>query len=240
MVFANGHTMGPEYNMDSLGKIYASITTAWTVILLIGATFLISRRNLPYLRMRNIPLAISAVATIHIYWVLCMIAYILNGNFPCAAEFWIMSIYLPLGIALFQACNTQLLHIANLQKKYTNEQIPGSKKHTSQRAERWRRHLKDLYAENRVKRTMAFIAYGMVVQVKSLGRVKICGVNGVQVLLTFVVFLVSFKFHDGFGLTAWAFSTDAEKDECAKFVTEYQAGSCSQAKKMACRRGWEW
>lgn len=84
MVFANGHTMGSEYNMDSLGKLYASIATAWTVVLLIGATFLISRRNLPYLRMRNIPLAVSAVATIHIYWVLCMIAYILNGNFPCA------------------------------------------------------------------------------------------------------------------------------------------------------------
>lgn len=151
-----------------------------------------------------------------------------------------MSIYLPLGIALFQACNTQLLHIVNLQKKYTTEQTSDSKKHTSRLAERWCRHLKDLFAENRVKRAMAFIAYGMVVQVYHLKRIHDHSTNSAQVILTFVIFLVSFKFHDGFGLTAWTFSTAAEENECAKFVTEYHAGSCSQAKKMACRRGWEW
>lgn len=151
--------------MDSLGKLYISIATAWTTILLIGATFLLSRRDLSFLRMRNIPLAVSAVATLHVYWILCMVAYVLNGHFPCAAEFWIMSIYLPLGIALFQACNTQLLHIADLQRNYTKDHTSISERPLPRTATKWRRYLSDLQAENKVRRTMSFIAYGMVVQV---------------------------------------------------------------------------
>lgn len=165
MGFADGHTMSLTYNMDSLGKLYISIATAWTTILLIGATFLIARRNLPNLRIRNIPLAVSAVATLHVYWVLCMVAYVLQGHFPCAAEFWIMSIYLPLGIALFQACNTQLLHIAGLQKKYAESQLPSRKKSGSQCTRRWHKCLKKPRTENPVRTTMALIGYGMVVQV---------------------------------------------------------------------------
>lgn len=165
MPFANGHTMDMTYNMEPLGKLYVSIVTVWSTVLLTGTTFLISRRELPFLRMRNIPLAVSAVATLHVYWILCIMAYVLNGHFPCAVEFWIMSIYLPLGIALFQACNMQILHIADLQSNYTLAQTTSIEKPLVPRMARWRKYLFDLRAENKVRRTMTYIAFGMVVQV---------------------------------------------------------------------------
>lgn len=168
MAFANGHTMDMSYNLDPLGKLYISIVTVWSTILLMGATFLLSRRDLSFLRMRNVPLAISAVATLHVYWILCIIAYVLNGNFPCAAEFWIMSIYLPLGIALFQACNMQLLYIADLQRNYTLTQISSVEKPPAPRMASWRKYLYHFRMENKVRRTMTLIAFGMVVQVFAL------------------------------------------------------------------------
>lgn len=183
MSFANGHTMAMAYNMDSLGKLYVSIVTAWSTIVLVGATFLVSRRNLSFLRMRNIPLAVSAVATLHVYWILCMIAYVLNGYFPCGAEFWIMSIYLPLGIALFQACNMQLLYIADLQRNYTLTQTSSIEKPPVPSMARWRRYLSNLRAESKVRRTMSFIAIGMVFQVvfgqaESLGKTNLSTGDG--------------------------------------------------------------
>jgi len=167
MTFANGYTMAFTFNLDGLGRTYIAIATTWTGILLIGIAFLIAKRDIQFLRVRNVPLAVSAVATLHVYWVLCMIAYVLQGFFPCATEYWIMSIYLPLGIALFQACNTQLLQVAGDQRKHIQGDGDGEKRRlTATKYSRgWRRCVAHLRSENRVKRTMAFIGYGMVVQV---------------------------------------------------------------------------
>ncbi|KAL8818978.1 MAG: hypothetical protein Q9223_002498 [Gallowayella weberi] len=66
--------------------------------------------------MRKIPMAIAAVLVLHVYLFLVLIVYPLNGHFPCNAEFWIMSIYLPIGIGLFQAQNQQLLLISRGQQ----------------------------------------------------------------------------------------------------------------------------
>lgn len=167
MAFANGYNMALTFNMDPLGQTYIAIATVWTVVLLMGITFLVSKRDLQFLRIRNVPLAVSTVATLHVYWVLCVVAYVLQGNFPCTTEYWIMSIYLPLGIALFQACNTQLLHIADVQRKYARPCGDGEKQKLAveKNVKGWRRYLACFYVENPVKRTMAFIAFGMVVQV---------------------------------------------------------------------------
>ena len=167
MAFANGYTMANEFNLDGLGWLYIAIVTFWTIVLLMGITFLISKRNLPFLRIRNVPLAVSAVATLHVYWVLCLIAYVLQGFFPCATEYWIMSIYLPLGIALFQACNTQLLHIAEVQQRFTRDSRQEEKEDDADTriTATWPVYLAHLNVKNRVKRTLTWIAYGMAVQV---------------------------------------------------------------------------
>lgn len=112
-----GRNWGPIVNWDSLGKLYASIAIAWTVILALGSAWLIKNRRLPFLRIRNIPLAIASVCFLQVYLVKILLAYTTNGHFLCSAEFWIMSIYLPFGIALFQANMVQLLSISTQQRR---------------------------------------------------------------------------------------------------------------------------
>merc|ERR1712144_85015 len=112
-----GRDWGSTVNWDSLGKLYASIAIIWTVILALGSAWLIQNRQLPFLRMRNIPLAITSVCFLHVYLIKILLAYTTNGHFLCSAEFWIMSIYLPFGIALFQANMVQLLSISTQQRK---------------------------------------------------------------------------------------------------------------------------
>lgn len=165
MAFSNGYTMQLIWNFDGLGWTYMAVAILWTIILSLGTIFLISKRHLPFLRIRNVPLTVSAVAILHIYWVLCLLAYILQGYFPCATEYWIMSIYLPLGIALFQACNTQLLYIASLQRRYTGRAKDRNERSTLRKEPRWRQWMTRFEAENRMKRSMTLIGYGMTVQV---------------------------------------------------------------------------
>lgn len=153
--------------MNGLGYTLIALATAWTTILAGGMVFLIINRGLPFLRIRSIPLAVSAVALLHVYWVLCLLAYVFNGHFPCATEFWIMSIYLPLGVALYQATNTQLLHIAALQSEIASADLTlgGDVKYKRVSSESWHRPLAKWRCATATKRTMTCIAIGMGVQV---------------------------------------------------------------------------
>lgn len=169
MVFSTGYDMSFRFNVDGLGITYISIAAVWTLVLIIGSFFVIYNRDLPFLRIRNVPLSLGGVATLHVYLVLCMVAYVLNGNFPCPTEFWVMSIYLPLGIALFHASNTQLLHVAMLQKKFAP--MPTSTSSVTLRGNgkmpSWRLMLNKLKAWGPTKRAMTMIGIGMAAQVSS-------------------------------------------------------------------------
>ena len=72
---------------------------------------------MPFIRMRNLPIAITSTLFLHVYLLKICMAYTTNGNFTCSAEFWIMSIYQPFGIALFQANITQLRSISERQER---------------------------------------------------------------------------------------------------------------------------
>jgi hypothetical protein len=166
MAFASPYNMGMYYNTNGLGYTLIAIATAWTIVLVGGIVFLFINRRLPFLRIRSIPLAVSAVALLHVYWVLCLLAYVLNGHFPCSMEFWIMSIYLPLGVALYQATNTQLLHVAALQSEIASTDLAlGEAKHKRAKHESWRRPLAKWRSATATKRTMTCIAVGMGAQV---------------------------------------------------------------------------
>lgn len=117
-----GRNWGSLVNWDDLGKLYAGITIAWTVILYTGATWLFINRHVSFLRMRNIPVAIAAISFLHVYLIKILLAYTTNGHFSCSAEFWIMSIYLPFGIALFQANVAQLQSVSDQQQKLLDEE----------------------------------------------------------------------------------------------------------------------
>jgi hypothetical protein len=165
MASAHGENdIGPP-TFDSLAKFYISVAIIWTTALLIGSAFLIANRHEQCIRIRNLPLALSAVSCLHVYWILCMVAYSMAGKYPCAAEYWIMSIYLPLGIALFQANSMQLLSVFGIQEKLLLTAQQPYRPLFIDRAKpsllfRWRQM-------NLVQRTGFGIAVGMVVQVSA-------------------------------------------------------------------------
>jgi hypothetical protein len=109
-------------NFDSLGKLYIGVAIIWTTIIIFASGFLLYNRDLPALRVRNTHLWTAAVGFLHAYWVLCLLAYVLNGTYPCVAEFWVMNLWLPFGMALFQVNGIHLLHIASLQTRFINPQ----------------------------------------------------------------------------------------------------------------------
>ena len=160
-----GRNWGSVVNWDTLGKAYAGFIVAWTLILVFGVVWLIFNRRVPFIRMRNLPLAFASTAFLHVYLVKILLAYTTNGHFLCSAEFWIMSIYLPLGMALFQASNTQLLYIVKIQRKYTAVSTDDKKLLASSRPQGWAQWLRRDRAHNRVTGTMTCIAYAMGVQV---------------------------------------------------------------------------
>ena len=118
MINPKGRNWGQLVNWDDLGKFYAGFIISWTVILYAGVIWLTLNRHLAFVKIRNLPLAIAAVSFLHVYLVKIFLAYTTNGHFTCGAEFWIMSIYLPFGIALFQASLVQLRSVFDEQQKY--------------------------------------------------------------------------------------------------------------------------
>lgn len=154
--------------LDSLGYTYIGLTAAWTVLIVCGLVFLWLNRRLPCLQIRRIPLLIPAVCSLHAYGSVCGIAYVLGPLVPCNAEFWVMSIYLPFGIALFQAANSQFLHIAQLQRKFRHlSSLDDDLQNGTVREEGagWSGFIKRVKKTDSIVRMMIFIAVGMAVQV---------------------------------------------------------------------------
>ncbi|KAI9886703.1 MAG: Vacuolar protein sorting-associated protein 5 [Watsoniomyces obsoletus] len=174
----------PVLNFDGAGKAYIAITVIWTIFLFGGLIALILLRNLTFIRIRNVTLATASVLTIHVYLVLVLIYYVLNGLYPCNFEYWIMSIYLPFGIALFQAQNVRLLDMSGLQRRLMLEpDRPASKtqvvrKGLSGLRDRWRH-------AGIAQRTYVGIGIGVVV----------------QIIVAFAIFFLSRKFH-AYGITS--------------------------------------
>ena len=112
----SGHDWGPV-NLDSLGMAYIVVAALSTVFLLLGIFLLLFYRRLEYIRIRNITLIVSSLLMVHIYLVIVLLNYPLNGSYPCSLGYWVMNIYFPFGVALFQAQNIQLLSMSVLQKR---------------------------------------------------------------------------------------------------------------------------
>ncbi|KAL6717202.1 hypothetical protein ACLMJK_005117 [Lecanora helva] len=109
-----GYDFGSQ-NFDGYGISYVIIDVAYTVAFLAACAFLWVNRRHPSVQMRNIHLLLLSLLVLHVFAFECMLIYTLNGTFPCQVEFWAMSIYLPIGIGLFQAQNQQLLIVSQRQ-----------------------------------------------------------------------------------------------------------------------------
>lgn len=117
---SSGHDWGPMI-LDPLAWAYIAVAVLSTVALCVGLSCLIFHRHLDCVRIRNIALMAASLVTIQVYLVIILLNYPLNGDWPCSAGYWVMGFYLPVGVALFQAQNIQLLSLSALQKELTCE-----------------------------------------------------------------------------------------------------------------------
>ena len=93
---------GGKPNLGLLGGSYIFLAVAYSLLVVTELYLLFNNRNAFCVRIRGLVVVFAATITLHIYLVLVLLIYPENGVFPCAAEYWIMSIFLPLGMALFQ------------------------------------------------------------------------------------------------------------------------------------------
>lgn len=131
LVFTMGSELGlttesePEVKLDGVGIWWTCWTSIWSVILFCGMGYLIWNRHAQVLRIRGIGLSLTAVLTLHLYWLSVQLGYVLGAVTPGDAEFWIMGTYLPLGIALFHASNSRFLYVAKAQQRYLDHLVDG-------------------------------------------------------------------------------------------------------------------
>lgn len=113
----------PEARLDGVGIFWIVFAVSWTLILIGGMTFLWTKRDMPILRIRGLSLSFAAITLLHCYWFAVTTGYVYGALMPEVAEFWIMSIWFPFGIALFHASNSRFLYVANAQKKYVKKTV---------------------------------------------------------------------------------------------------------------------
>lgn len=100
-----------------LAWAYIGLLIAWTLLLTGAMAFLLRHRRLPFLSQRRLPLVFSAVILLHLYGISCMPGVLLLTMIPCDVQYWVMSIYLPFGMALLQASNRQFQSVATQQRR---------------------------------------------------------------------------------------------------------------------------
>jgi hypothetical protein len=108
----------PELRLGAVGIFWIVFALVWTAILLGGMVFLWVRREMPILRIRGLPLSFAAITLMHIYWLAVQLGYWYGALMPEVAEFWIMGLWFPFGIALFHASNSRFLYVADAQRKF--------------------------------------------------------------------------------------------------------------------------
>ncbi|KAK2764983.1 hypothetical protein FQN54_008682 [Arachnomyces sp. PD_36] len=112
----------PESDEDGnsgtgLGNFYIGFTILWSGALFALALCTRSERRQPPYPTRMSGTALGAVIMLRVYWMVYMLEYPLGNGYACSLEFWIMSITLPYGVALFQASNIQVLRQAILRQR---------------------------------------------------------------------------------------------------------------------------
>ncbi|KAF2433472.1 hypothetical protein EJ08DRAFT_54912 [Tothia fuscella] len=183
-----------EPNFDGLAIFYIAAAIIYTIIVLAGLTALFILRNTHAIRIRNFTVVCASVLSLHVYLVLILLVYPLNGLFKCGCEFWIMSILLPLGIALFQASNVRLYSYAKDQKSIAEGEFRRSRKfHFKFGLSGLYEWFKHLSAETK---TYVAIAVGLVV----------------QGTLTIFLFFGSRKFHATYGI----YSSHVSASQCRR------------------------
>lgn len=160
-----------EIVFTTLGVFYIVLGVIWTSVLVLGLAFLYRHRRLPFLQIRKLPLVFTAIIVLHGYGFICTLGLTVGQVVPCDAQFWIMSVYLPVGMALLQAANSQFLHVAGQQRKFAKfnnlEEYGLSEKHrpVDPTLSWWRRSIEKLRRLDKTTQILVYIGIGMIVEV---------------------------------------------------------------------------
>jgi len=111
----------PVARMDGYSIFWIVFCTVWTSLIASGMAYLWRKRKMSFLRIRSLYLSFAGIVMLHLYMTICQLAYIYGPIMPEVAEYWVMGLWLPFGIALFQAANSQFLEVAKAQKKYAQQ-----------------------------------------------------------------------------------------------------------------------
>ncbi|GAB1309847.1 RGS domain-containing protein [Madurella fahalii] len=176
--------MKPEARLDGVGIWWITLGAVWTLLLVSGMTFLYKKRDTPTLRIRGLSLTFAGIILLHLYWITVQLGYSVGPLAPPVAEFWIMSIWYPFGIALFQAGNSQFLHVAKAQSRFARPPSQMSTRYDEKRLPRNASWLERLRRMDYSKRMFMFVTLGMLI----------------QFLVVIIIYLISRKFHPEFGI----------------------------------------
>ncbi|QDS77610.1 hypothetical protein FKW77_002086 [Venturia effusa] len=167
MVGEYGTSLSEHANLDRLGQFYIGFAIIYTVLVFSGLIALFIHRQSHAVRIRSFKTICTTVLTLHIYLVLILMAYPLNGLYKCWMEFWIMNIILPLGIALFQGTSTsnmRLFSYAMEQKEISHGRLGVRQKCSfnflKPKPLEWARH------RTIEQRTYGLIVVGVIVQTR--------------------------------------------------------------------------
>ncbi|KAH7116176.1 hypothetical protein B0J11DRAFT_618537 [Dendryphion nanum] len=171
-------------NWDKVGVFYISYAAIWTTVVLAGMAFCLHNRHLPILRIRGLPLSFGSVFFLHLYWIMAQITYPIGRTLPLViaydVQYFVMGMWLPLGIALFHAANLRFLRVAKLQKQFTH---PDARRKRGCDGEKtsWFCKIRNMEYTQKV---LSFIVTGMVI----------------QCILCIGMWLACKKYHPSFGI----------------------------------------
>ncbi|WQF87610.1 Putative RGS domain superfamily, RGS, subdomain 2 protein [Colletotrichum destructivum] len=221
----------PAFNTEPAAVFWLVWAGVWTATVLCGMAFLFVNRHMPFLRIRGLALSFGAVTMLHLYWMSVQIGLSVGQFVPDGAEFWVMGLYLPFGIALFHASNSRFLHVAKAQRRYADKPppppgacLPPSPSSSPSSSPTPSKPLHSPAAACscglRDRRSLAARFRRLDYTTKML--TVVCTGMVVQVLLTVAMYLASRKYHPWFGIPG----------------TEVKGTPTQQKVEMG--RGWEW
>ncbi|KAK4160174.1 hypothetical protein QBC43DRAFT_373245 [Cladorrhinum sp. PSN259] len=219
----------PVARLNAIGIWWIVYGGVWTAMVISGMVFLFIKRKTPTVRLRGLPLTFAGIILLHLYWLTVQIGYSIGPLAPEMTEFWIMSIWYPFGIALFQAGNSQFLHVAKAQSRFA---MPPSQmiskfdeKRTPKKQNFVRRLLKLDQRRPPARQVGEDKWYNFFLPDEYQARMFTFVTLGmtVQFLVVIIIFLISRKFHSDFGIPG----------------TEVH-GSTPMEIAMKQGRGWEW
>jgi hypothetical protein len=177
---STGHDWGAPL-LDPLGIFYITLGVVYALLVFAGLFTLWLNRNKTAVRLRNFWIISSAVMLLLTYGFWVIIVYPLNGLFKCSVEFWVMSVFFPTSIAMFQgmahlpqrfhllnpvASNIRLLSYHEAQQELADDVSTLAEKKKKKRARLVKEGPYAVWKRlDTAKKTYCGIAVGLVIQV---------------------------------------------------------------------------